>query len=78
MTTTTPLKTYEVSWKVSLMHDASMKVKAPAGLSEEELKSYIRENESVLPHYWIDYENPYDYELGLDELDIYFDAEELN
>ena len=76
MTTTTPLKTYEVSWKVSLMHDASMTVKAPAGLSEEELKSYIRENETALPQYHIDYEDPYDYELGLDELDICFYAEE--
>ena len=24
----------------------------------------------------IDYEDPYDYEMGFDELDIYFDAEE--
>ena len=75
MTTTTPLKTYEVSWRVSLMHDASMEVKAPAGLSEAELKSYIRENYSCC-NFDIDYEDPCDYEMGLDELDIYFDAEE--
>ncbi len=66
MTTTTPLKTYDVSWNVCLTADASMKVKAPAGLSEEELKTFIRE------------ECDADFEIDTDQLDYSDGFEELD
>ena len=65
MTTTTPLKTYESARKVSLMHDASMEVKAPAGLSEAELKSYIRDKNIHTAVLILITKIHYDYEIGI-------------
>ena len=72
MTTTTPTQTYDVSWDVSALLRASMKVKAPAGLSEEELKTFIREECSA--DFTIDTDD-FEYDDGFAELDCGFSFE---
>ena len=72
MTTTTPTQTYDVSWTVCIAANASMQVEAPAGLSEEELKTFIREECDA------DFEidtNHFEYDDGFADLDCGFSFE---
>ena len=71
MTTTTPTLTYDVSWNVCVQTRASMKVEAPAGLSGEELKTFIREECSA--DFEID--TDFEYDDGFTDLDFNFDFE---
>ena len=73
MTTTTPLKTYDVSWYVYAQARASMQVEAPAGLSEAELKTFIRE-EVEYADFDIDTDE-FDYRDGFADLDCGFSFE---
>lgn len=75
MTTTTPTQTYDVSWNVCITANASMQVEAPAGLSGEELKTFIREECSA--DFSIDADEC-DYSDGFEELDcnFYFECAE--
>ena len=64
--------TYAVSWQVSVLLPARMEVKAPAGLDEDDLIQYIREN--CLADFKIDTDE-LDYDDGFAEIENYFDAE---
>ncbi len=66
------LSTYAVSWQVSVLLPARMEVKAPAGLDEDDLIQYIREN--CLADFKIDTDE-LDYDDGFAEIENYFDAE---
>ena len=66
------LSTYAVSWQVSVLLPARMEVKAPAGLAEDDLIQYIREN--CLADFKIDTDE-LDYDDGFAEIENYFDAE---
>ena len=66
------LSTYAVSWQVSVLLPALMEVKAPAGLDEDDLIKYIREN--CLADFKIDTDE-LDYDDGFAEIENYFDAE---
>ena len=66
------LSTYAVSWQVSVLLPARMEVKAPAGLAEDDLIQYIREN--CLADFKIDTDE-LDYDDGFAEMENYFDAE---
>ncbi len=66
------LSTYAVSWQVSVLLPARMEVKAPAGLDEDDLIQYIREN--CLADFKIDTDE-LDYDDGFAEMENYFDAE---
>ena len=66
------LSTYAVSWQVSVLLPARMEVKAPAGLEEDDLIQYIREN--CLADFKIDTDE-LDYDDGFAEIENYFDAE---
>ena len=66
------LSTYAVSWQVSVLLPARMEVKAPAGLEEDDLIQYIREN--CLADFKIDTDE-LDYDDGFAEIENYFDAD---
>lgn len=66
------LSTYAVSWQVSVLLPARMEVKAPAGLDEDDLIQYIREN--CLADFKIDTDE-LDYDDGFAEMENYFDTE---
>ena len=66
------LSTYAVTWQVSVLLPALMEVKAPAGLDEDDLIQYIREN--CLADFKIDIDE-LDYDDGFAEIENYFDAE---
>ena len=66
------LSTYAVSWQVSVLLPARMEVKAPAGLDEDDLIQYIREN--CLADFKIDTDE-LDYDDGFAEMEDYFDTE---
>ena len=66
------LSTYAVSWQVFVLLPALMEVKAPAGLDEDDLIKYIREN--CLADFKIDTDE-LDYDDGFAEIENYFDAE---
>jgi len=72
MTTTTPTQTYDVSWTVYAQAQAVMQFEAPAGLSEEELKTFIREE--CPADFKIDTEH-FEYDDGFADLDCGFDFE---
>lgn len=66
------LSTYAVSWQVSVLLPARMEVKVPAGLDEDDLIQYIREN--CLADFKIDTDE-LDYDDGFAEMENYFDTE---
>ena len=66
------LSTYAVSWQVSVLLPARMEVNAPAGLDEDDLIQYIREN--CLADFKIDTDE-LDYDDGFAEMENYFDTE---
>ena len=70
--TNNELTTYSVSWQVFVLLPARMYVQAPAGLDEQDLIQYIREN--CLADFKIDTDE-LDYDNGFADLENYFDAE---
>ncbi|WP_186595563.1 hypothetical protein [Synechococcus sp. PROS-7-1] len=70
--TNNELTTYSVSWQVFVLLPARMNVQAPAGLDEQDLIQYIREN--CLADFKIDTDE-LDYDNGFADLENYFDAE---
>lgn len=71
-TTTTTTTTYKVSWQVCVQTRAFMEFEAPAELSEEELKTFIREECSA--DFYID-PDYFEYDDGFAEVDCDFDIE---
>ena len=72
MTTATPTQSYDVSWDVTALLRASMTVEAPAGLSEEELKTFILKECSA--DFVIDTDD-FEYDHGFSDLDCGFSFE---
>ena len=72
MTTAAPPKTYNVSWTLYAQARAYMQFEAPAGLSEEELKTFIREECDA--DFKIDSDD-FEYDDGFADLDISFEYE---
>lgn len=70
--TNNELTTYSVSWQVLVLLPARMNVQAPAGLDDQDLIQYIREN--CLANFKIDTDE-LDYDNGFVDLENYFDAE---
>ena len=66
------LFTYAVSCQISVLLPALMEVKELAGLEEDDLIQYIREN--CLSDFKIDTDE-LDYDDGFAEIENYFDAE---
>ena len=66
------LSTYAVSWQVSVLLPARIEVKAPAGLDEDDLIQYIREN--CLVDFKIDTDE-LDYDDAFAEMENYSDTE---
>ena len=71
-TKATPTLTYSVSWQISVPARALMQVEAPAGLSEDELQVFIR-NECKA-NFEID-TSEVDYSEGFEELEYDFCVE---
>ena len=70
--TNNELTTYSVSWQVFVFLPAYMDVQAPAGLDDQDLIQYIREN--CLADFKIDTDE-LDYCNGFADLENYFYAE---
>jgi len=66
--------TYAVSWQVCVTLPAHMKVKAPAGLCDEDLIAFIRDNYEFDADFEIDNDD-FEYDSGFEDLELYFHAE---
>jgi hypothetical protein len=66
------LSTYDVSWQVSVLLPARMKVQAPTGLCDNDLIDYIRNH--CLADFEIDVDD-FEYDDGFADIELDFDAE---